>query len=168
MRSVVEETLTSLVTEFAEKGVSADYNAKQPVIWFWQPSWANRKKEAAISLDLFGFVPDEYGRDVGAHPCLWFSTDDFSTLRFRETPEDFGKALRAALPPELQMKWQHPDSDLADTPLGLELTNVTDADRLRLVADPAAMSVFIKEHATAALAELSPTVNEVLSKMTPK
>lgn len=168
MQDVVEASLQRVATDASEQGWTADCNEKRPSIWFWKREWQNKRQEPAIYFEIFDFVPEDYGKDVGACPSVWFMTDEFSRLKVRESSEEFGKALRAALSPELLKKWAHADADISDSPVGLDLEKVTEADRLRLAADPDALSAFIKEHLAEAVSELGPAIDQALQKMTPK
>ena len=92
-------------------------------------------------------------------------TGEFSKLKMRESSEDFGRSLRAALPPELLTKWNHEDMDLSDSPLGRECSEVSEFDRVRLVADPDALGKFIIDRVDEFM-ELVPAIDLALQKLT--
>ena len=167
MQDIVEVTLQKVSTAVAaEKGLSSDFNIKRPSIWFWKREWENRKKEPGIYFELFDFAPSDYGKDVEEHPSMWLMTDEFSRLKMREGSEDFGRAVRAALSPELLRKWSDEDADLSDSPLGRECQEVSEADRVRLVGEPDALSKFIVERFEEFGADLGPAIDQALQKMT--
>jgi hypothetical protein len=47
------------------------------------------------------------------------------------------------LSPELLAKWSHEDADLSDSPVGKDCHDVSESERVRLVAEPEALSKFI-------------------------
>src|SRR5436309_185518 len=145
MQDIVEASLRKVAVVATEKGLSSDVNLKRPSIWFWKREWENRKKEPGISFEVFDFAPADYGKDVEDHPSMWVMTDGFSKLKMREGSEDFGRAVRAALSPELLAKWSHEDADLSDSPLGRECHDLCETDRVRLMAEPEALGRFIVE-----------------------
>ena len=149
----------------SERGLSSDSNLKRPSIWFWKREWATKKNEPGIYVEVFDFVPSDYGRDVEEYPSMWLMTDEFSKLKMREGSEDFGRALRAALSPELLTKWSHEDADQSESPLGRDCTAVSESDRVRLVSDPDALGKFIIDRVDEFM-ELIPAVEQALQKMT--
>ena len=101
IEDVVEASLQKVSITASERGLSSDSNLKRPSIWFWKRDWATRRNEPGIYVEVFDFVPADCGRDVDDHPSIWVMTDEFSRLKLRESSDDFGRALRAALSPEL-------------------------------------------------------------------
>ena len=162
---VVEGSLQKLSTTVSERGLSSDSNLKRPSIWFWKREWATKKNEPGIYFEVFDFVPSDYGRDVEDCPSMWVMTNEFSRLKMRESSEEFGRALRAALSPELLTKWSHEDADLSDSPIGRDCTDVSESDRVRLVTDSEALRKFIIERVDEFM-ELVPALDLAVQKMT--
>lgn len=96
---------------------------------------------------------------------MWLQTDEFSKLRIRESSEDFGRAVKAALPQELLTKWSHEDAELSDSPLGRECHDVSESNRVGMVAEPEALGKFIVDRMDEFM-ELVPAVDQALQKMT--
>ena len=165
MQDVVEATLQKVAVVATEKGFSSDLNIKRPSIWFWKREWENRKKEPGIYFELFDFAPFTYSKDIEDHPSMWLMTDEFSRLKIRENSEDFGRAVRAALSPDLLTKWNHEDADLSDQPLGKECHDVPESGRVGLVAEPEALGKFVIERMDEFM-ELVPAIDQALQKMT--
>lgn len=166
MRDVVEVSLQKVsVAVLAERGLSSDFDIKQPSIWFWKREWETRKREEAIAIGVFFFVPTDYGKGIEEHPSIWLQTRDFSKLRMRENSEEFGRAVRTALSPELLTKWSHEEADLSESPLGRDCTDVSESDRVRLVAEPDALCKFIIDRVDESM-ELIPAIDQALQKMT--
>jgi hypothetical protein len=166
MSRVVESTLKRVVASASEQGFSAEYDPKRPAIWFWKQDWeVRRRKTAAIYFWLADFVPFEYGREVEDHPQLWLITEDFPKLRMEESGEDFGRAIKTELSPELLAEWNHEDADLSNSPLGKECTNVPESDRVRFVAEPEKLHKFVLERLEE-FKRLVPAVDQALQKMT--
>lgn len=162
---IVEASLQKVSTTVSSRELSSEFDLKRPSIWFWKRDWATRGNEPGIYVQVFDFVPSDYGRDVEDYPSMWFMTDEFSKLKMRETSEDFGRAVRAALSPELLTKWSHEDADLSDSPLGRECHEVSESDRVHLVAEPEALGKFIVERVDEFM-ELVPAIDHALQKMT--
>ncbi len=165
MQDVVEVSLQKVVVAATEKGLSSELNLKRPSICFWKREWENRGKEPGIYFELFDFAPHEYGRDVEDCPSMWLMTGQFSKLRMRDSSEDFGRAVRAALSSDLLSKWSHHDATLSDSPLGRECHEVSEPDRVRLVAEPEALGKFITGRMDEFM-ELVPAIDSALAKMT--
>jgi hypothetical protein len=163
----VEASLQKVSTTAEERGFSSDFDKRQATICFWKSEWETRKKEAGISLLLQDFVPAEYAKNVREFPSMWLITDDFSKLKIRESSEEFGRTLRATLSPELLKKWNHEESDLSESPLGRECTEVSEADRVLLVSEPDALNEFIIKRMDEFM-ELVPAIDQALLKMTRK
>lgn len=165
MESVLEVALQKVSIAVSERRLSAGFDAKRPSIWFWKHDWETRRKEPGIYFQLSDFAPGEYGRAAKDHPSMWFMTDDFSKLKMRESSEEFGRVLRTSLSQELLQKWNHEDSDLSESPLGRECIELSESDRVRLVADPDALGKFIIERLEEFM-ELDPAIDQALQKMT--
>jgi hypothetical protein len=165
MQDVLEGGLQKIGVVAAGRGLSSDFSLKRPSIWFWKHDWENRKKEPGVYFELFDFAPADYGKDVEEYPSMWFATDEFARLRMRESSEDFARAVKAALSPELLTKWSHEDADLSDAPLGRECHEVSESDRVRLVAEPEALGKFVMECLDDFM-ELAPAIDQALEKMT--
>jgi hypothetical protein len=166
MREVIETTLGKLTHAVAERGMSCGFDAKWPSIWFWKKEWEiGRSKEPGIYFQLVDFAPAEYGKVEGDRPTMWLMSDDFSRLKFRESSEEFGRLVPASLSPELVKKWSHEDAGLSDSPLGKECSEVSESERVRLVAEPDALSKFVIERLDEFM-ELVPAISQALQKMT--
>jgi hypothetical protein len=165
MEDIVEASLQKVTVVATEKGFSSDFNPRRPSIWFWKREWENRRKEPGIYFELFDFAPADYGKDVEEYPSMWVMTDEFSRLKMREGSEDFGRAVRAALSPELLTKWTHEDAELSNSPLGRESQDVSESDRVRMLSEPEALGKFIIERMNEFM-ELVPAIDQALQKMT--
>ncbi len=166
MEGFVEGSLKKVAAVAEESDFLSEVDLKRPSIWFWKHDWETRSTKApGIYFQLYDFAPTDYSKTVEDYPSMWLMTDEFSKLRMRESSEDFGRAVKAALSSELLTKWSHEDADLSNSPLGRECTNVSDSDRVRLVAEPGAMGKFVIERLDEFM-ELAPAVDQVLQKMT--
>ena len=166
MRAMIEMTLGKITHTVAERGMSCDFDAKFPTIWFWKKEWERRgSKEPGIYFLLSYFAPAEYGKVVGDRPTMWLMSDDFSRLKYRESSEDFGRLVLAALSPELVKKWSHEDADLSESPLGKECSEVSESDRVHMVTEPDALSKFVIERLDEFM-ELVPAIDQALLKLT--
>jgi len=166
MEGVIEGSLKKVATILEDRKLSSDMDIKRPSIWFWKHDWETRsKKEPGICFKLFDFAPIDYSKAAGDYPTMWLITEEFGKLRMRESSEDFGRAVRAALSPELLTKWGHEDADLSNLPVGRECTNVSESDRVRMVAEPDALDKFVIDRLDEFM-ELAPAVDQALQKMT--
>ena len=73
--------------------------------------------------------------------------------------------MRAALSPEMLAKWSHEDADLSVSPLGKECNEVSESDRVAMVAEPKTLGKFIVERMDECM-ELVPAIDRALQKMT--
>jgi hypothetical protein len=167
IQDTVEVALQNAVNVTSEKGLSSEFDLKRPSIWFWKREWANRKNEPGVYFQVLDFVPKECGKSGREHPSMWLVTDEFSNLKMRENGDDFGRAVKAALSPELLTKWNHHEAEPARSPLGLEYEAVSESDRVNLVANPDDLGKFIIERVDE-FRELVPAVEQTLQKMTRK
>jgi len=165
MEEIVEVSLQKVCIVVSGRKLSAEFDAKQPSIWFWKQEWQTRKKEPAMYFELLDFAPAEYGRLTYDHPSMWFMLDSFSKLKTRESSEDFGRIVRASMPHGLLKKWDHDDVDLSESPLGRECIEISESDRVHFVADPDALIKFVIERLDEFM-ELVPTIDQVLQRMT--
>jgi hypothetical protein len=97
----------------------------------------NRRKDDALVYFSFGdFAPIGYRRVDSDHPFVWFHTENLQMIRLKEADRvEFARQLRANLG-DRAARWSHDETNDADSPLGRYLTDVTDPDRVRLVAEP--------------------------------
>ncbi len=160
----MEGVLEKVSTAVQEKGFHSDHHVKWPSFAFWKPEWENRKKEPGVYFDILDFTPVECGKDVADHPTLWCMTDTFDQLRMRESGEDFGRTLRAAMSPELLARWDH-EIDLSEYPLGRSYLGVSESDRVAMMMEPEKLTTFLLACVQDA-GEVISFVDETLKKMT--
>src|SRR5438552_1649045 len=132
MRDVVETVAQRVDAVAREKGLSSDFDPKRPSIWFWKREWENRKHEPGVYIELFDFVPADYGKDVEEHPSLWVMTDEFSRLRMKESSDEFARLLKAEMSTGLVAKWTHDAADSESEPFGREYVDVSESSRVDL------------------------------------
>jgi hypothetical protein len=167
MQDVVEVSLQKVSHRAKDNGFESEYDLKRPSIWFWKPEWANRRNEPGVCLFLADFVPADYGRAVRDHPSMWVDNEELSRLKPRDSAEQFGRALRAALSADLLKKWNHEEVDVSSTPLGRDCHEVSESDRVRMVSDPDALRGFLLERLHE-FSELVPTVDQALAQLARK
>lgn len=112
-------------------------------------------------MEVANFAPIGYRRVKENHPDLWLYTENLHILRMKE-PErvQFSKDLRAQLG-DAAGDWKHEDSSDADYPLGKQLNEVSDADRVRLVSEPDKLFAFATDALTSAFV-LSEAIDKAL------
>ena len=165
MGDVLESALGKMTVAANERGFSSDYNLRRPSVWFWKPGWATRKGEPGIYLEVYDFAPSDYGKDIEDHPSVWLMTDEFSRLKMRETSEEFGRAAKNALSPELQTKWSQAELDQAEYPLGRNCVEVSESDRVQMMAHPEELIRFVLARLDESM-ELVPAIDQALQQMT--
>ena len=114
-----------------------DVQAKEPSFHFYKEAWMNRRKDdALVYFSLADFAPVGYRKVKHDNPYVWLWTENLQMIRMKE-PErvEFARQLRANLG-DRAAQWSHHETIDADSPLGRYLTEVSDNDRVRLVADP--------------------------------
>jgi hypothetical protein len=164
MREVVEGALQTVSTTMAERGLQSEVDLKRPFIALWKPTWVTPRNREGLYFQVADFVPADYGKAVEECPSVRLITKEFSSLKMRETSEEFGRAVRDALPPELRTKWI-PGEHLPDAPLGHDYAEVSDADRVRFVSEPGQLVKFIADRVDEFM-ELVPSIDQALQRMT--
>jgi hypothetical protein len=126
-------------------GFEVETDAKYAEFRAWRPSWADKRRGAKVQIALGGFCPREYRRTDSPHPYLWVYTEDLEKFRVRE-PERiaFAKSLRRALG-DAARSWEATGVDDATQPLGRYLSDVADAERLKIISSPDALFEFVTE-----------------------
>lgn len=162
---VAEAALQKAAATASDKGLRSELALKAPSFSLWKPEWENRSKDPGVYLEVIDFLPSACRKGTRAHPSLWCMTDQIKKLRLKESSEDFGRALRGALPSDLVSKWSHEESHLANYPLGRSLDDVSDADRLRFISEPHALADFLGT-CVDQFSEIMPAIDETLRKMT--
>ena len=165
MEDVVDATLQRVSTTLAERDLACEFDVRRAVLWFWKREWSSRKSNAGMWFEVSDCVPLQYTKGVGNHPIMWFKTEEFSKFKVRESSEDFARALRSALTPNLLKQWGHHEANLADAPLGRECTEIPEAERVRLMTEPDALHTFLVARVDECL-ELVPAIDATLKKMT--
>ncbi len=113
--------------------------------------------------EIADFVTMGFGRVNEAHPWLWVMTGKLERLKLHEADRvRFARDLKATLGPGAA-KWKHADCDDESEPLGRYCTEVTDQQRLEMLAHPARLVEFL-EAAFRELFELEPAISETLKK----
>jgi len=92
-------------------------------------------------------------------------TDEFSRLKMRETSEEFGRAVKNALSPALQTKWSQAEHDQAEYPLGRTCVEVSESDRVQMMAHPEELIRFVLARLDESM-ELVPAIDQALQQMT--
>jgi len=130
-----------------------------------RPAWADRRKGSKVQLALGGFCPFGYRKNDSKHPYLWVYIDDLANFKVKE-PERaaFARNLRAALGEDAR-SWEAEGVDDADEPLGRYLTDVSDADRAKVIASPDALFEFATSRYPVVF-KLADTIEAELLKLT--
>jgi hypothetical protein len=145
-------------------GYEIEANAKDAEFYAWRSAWADRRRGAKVHLVLGGFCPHGYRKTEESHPYLWVYTDMLENFKVKE-PERaaFARSLRAALG-DAAKRWEADGIDDDGQPLGRRLTDISDADRPKLVASPDALYDFAVAHFPTVF-ELSDTIETELAKL---
>ena len=167
MTGVIETALQRVAGNLKERGFRVEWDARRPSLAFWKPDWENRKKDAGLYAILSDFVPAPYGKNIEEHPVLWLITEDFASLRTLENSDSFGRALRLALSPEQRERWNHAEFELSRSPVGREWADVSERERVALVADVDKLVGFLSARFDDFM-ELVPVIDVTLGQMTRK
>jgi hypothetical protein len=147
----LQDRIHDVITEVGERlgewgapqGYIIDTDAKTPALYAYRNTWLNRRRDdALVYFSIEEFAPLGYRRVKENHPAIWVYTENLHMLRMKE-PErlQFTKDLRLSLG-DLAAQWKHEDSNESEYPLGTSLADISDSDRVRLVADPDALFEF--------------------------
>jgi hypothetical protein len=163
IHDVIDEVGARLSEWAQAQGYNLDTEAKTPAFSIYRSTWLSRRRDTPlVYLELANFAPIGYRRVKENHPDLWLYTENLQTLRMKE-PErvQFSRDLRAQLG-DAAAEWKHDDSSDADYPLGKQLSEVSDADRVRLVSDTDVLFDFSTKALTSAFV-LSDTIDKALT-----
>jgi hypothetical protein len=167
MRIAIDGALQKTERWLDEQGYRCEYDAKSPYISAWKPAWEAKRDKPCIRLQIADFAPSGYARNLADHPTLLVFTDDLALLKMKEPDRQrFARTLREALGP-LAAKWDQASASDADQPLGRYLSDVSDARRIELVADPQQLQDLLRS-SFADLFELSESIDVTLVKMRAK
>ncbi len=166
----IEETFKEVGSRLEKWASSAGYTLetapRNPCYSAWKPTWENRKKYPTIWLEIGDFAPRGYRKNDSEHPYLWVITQQLETLKMRE--EDrvaFARELKQALG-ERAGQWENDETSDADEPLGRFLTNISDRDRVAMIADPDKLFAFVKSGLTE-LFTISDAIDQTLTRLRP-
>jgi hypothetical protein len=116
-----------------------------------------------VYVSVGAFAPSGYRKVKDEHPFLWVYVQNLHLLKVKDSErEKFAKELRLRLG-DASRDWAHEDANDPDQPLGKYLTDISDQDRVRLVADPDRLFEF----ATAGFEQLftlADAINQTLDK----
>lgn len=140
-------------------------NSKEASFCVWKKSWT-RKKIALVYYKIGDLAPRGYRKINSDHPYLWLITRNLDALKMKESERiTFARELKQALG-ESAHHWEADDISDADEPLGRWLTDITDRQRVELVAEPNKLFEFVKT-GIEELFTLSDAIDENLAKFRP-
>lgn len=146
-----------------EQGCEWNHDAKYPVMRAWKAGWEKPRGEGLITLEIMDFAPMRYGKVEAEHPYLWVFTDQLERIRLKDAARiRFAKDLKAALGP-LASKWDHAEAVEDSEPLGRHCLELSEQQRVELVAHPARLVEFLQSGFTELL-ELVPAIDDTLKK----
>ena len=143
MRLAIDGALQKTGRWLDEQGYLCECDARSPEITAWKPTWEVKKGKPGVRLKVAGFAPSGYVRNPPAHPYLWVLTGELSQLKLKDADRaQFARQLREALGASAP-RWDHDEVD-TDEPLGRYLSDVSDARRVEMVADPQQLQEFLR------------------------
>lgn len=168
MQGRIEETFKEVGGRLEKWANSAGYtiesSPRDPSYALWKPTWENRKKNPAIWLEVGDFAPRGYRKNDSEYPYLWVYTRDLETLKMKE--EDrvmFARELKQELG-ERAGQWENDETTDADEPLGRFLADISERDRIAMIADPDKLFAFVKS-GFMELFTLSDAIDHALTKL---
>lgn len=161
MEDVLGDTLAKVAVQAQERGLSCDFTAKDPSIWFWKKEWEGRGKEPGISILIKDFAPALYGRVRDEQPWCYLDISEAGKLRVKDRLA-FGHAIRAKLAADTRAKWEASDTDLDVMPLGINYREVKDVERVGWMAEPGELLRFLVARLDEAQ-EIVPAVDKALA-----
>ena len=163
MREVLTDALAKVSVQAQERGYASDYDARRPSVSFWKKEWETKtSKEAGVYFFICDFAPSEYGKSEGNFPTLELWTDQLSKIKIKDR-QAFAKDIKAELSPELRGRWDDAANDPDQCPLAVQLRDISEAQRVRWMAEPATLVQFLLERLDECGA-LVPAVNRALEK----
>jgi hypothetical protein len=168
MHDLIQEVGERLEQWAESRACTVEVDAKTPQYCVYKTAWMNRRKDdALVYYSLLDFAPVGYRRVKEAHPSIWVHTDNLNMLKLKE-PEriQFARALRNRLG-DTAKSWQHAEVKDAEYPLGKALTQISDTDRVQMVADPERLFGFAVATFEEAFA-LSDAIDQTLAEFRPR
>jgi hypothetical protein len=168
MEEVIDDVGNRLERWLEERGYEVKSESKAPSFWVGKANWFNRRKDDwAICFEIGGFAPFGFRKVREDHPFSWLHTGNLEFLRMKEAERiDFARALRQELG-DVAKNWAHKNVDEADAPLGRYFTEISDRDRVELIADPDKLFEFATK-ACEELLTLTEPIDRVLARFRPK
>lgn len=146
-----------------EQGYTWDLVEKRSSLCAWKREWEKPRNESLVLLEFADFAPLGFGQVKEAHPWVWVRTEGLEQIKLREADRcRFARDLRTTLGPAAA-KWEHADCEDDATPLGRYLTDVSDQQRVEMLAHPGRLVEFL-ETGFKELFELEPAISETLKK----
>lgn len=140
----IDAVLTRTARYLDEQGYRCEWDAKTPEISAWRPAWEAKRGLPAVRLTIGEFAPLGYGRIRDDHPYLWVYTHNLDAMRLKQAERvQFGRDLRSAIGPALA-QWDDDEASDGESPLGRYLTDIADARRVELVANPQQLQDFVQ------------------------
>ena len=168
VEEVVDEVGERLGRWLEERGCSVNSDSRVPSYFIGKDDWYHKRKDDwLVYFEIGAFAPFGFRKVKDDCPYAWLHTSNLEFLKMRE-PErvEFAKALRQEVG-EVAKTWAHKDVDDAEQPLGRYLSDVKEADRVELIADPDKLFRFATTTCEE-LFKLSEPIDRVLAKFRPK
>lgn len=168
----VEETIDDVGNRLERwlegRGYEVNSESKSPLFYVGKADWYNKRKEDwLVYFEIGGFAPFGFRKVREDHPYSWVHTENLEFVRMKEAERvDFARTLRQELG-ETAKNWAHKNVDEADAPLGRYFTDISDRDRVELIADPDKLFDFATR-ACEDLFTLADPIDRVLAKFRPK
>jgi hypothetical protein len=149
-------------------GYSAVTNPKEPSFCVGHDDWYHKRKgDWTVYFEVGGFAPRGFGKAKDAHPFAWLHTANLEFLKMKDAERiEFARALRTEIGDSAR-GWADSLVDDADSPLGRYYKDISEADRVGLIADPDKLFEFAKR-ACEGLIQLAEPINRVLARFRSK
>jgi hypothetical protein len=144
-------------------GYSFQSSPREAAYYAWKQAWETRKKNEVVYFEVGQVAPLGYRKINSEHPYLWVITQQLETMKMKEAARvSFARELKQALG-ERASQWENDETTEADEPLGRHLTNVSERDRIDLIANPNKLFDFVKS-GMEELFSLSDAIDQTLAK----
>jgi len=168
VEEVVDEVGERLGRWLEDRGYTVNTESKGPSYYIGKDDWYHKRKDDfLIYFEIGAFAPVGFRKVKEDNPYAWLHTENLEFLKMKD-PErvEFAKALRQELG-DAAKSWANKNIDDADGPLGRYFTDIKNADRIELIADPDKLFDFGRK-ACEDLLTLAGPIDRVLAKFRPK
>jgi hypothetical protein len=167
----VEEVFVDVGTRLEKWANSCGYNLesdpRKASYYAWKQTWETRKRNEVIYYEVGALAPKGYRKIDSEHPYLCLCTELLENLKMKEDERAaFARELRQILGNQAS-QWLDDDVSDLDAPLGRNIADLGERDRVDLISNPDKLYEFVRAKMEE-LFTLSDAIDQTLAKFRPE